>query len=572
MRKFAPIPILSMVVAAVALAQPAAHAVPTTRTQVMSCVPYNTIGPVAEIEVEYVDTNTGIDVNRYRILSSEVTGISAELSVYDPLLSTYDNENDYPVWYDDVWSTSISASATPTAWRDVAVPELPYASMFFTMRSGPLSASCTQGPAGWMIVPVAADEILVSGFLVCTTATAETTVQMDYRIDDADTVTLNRWRLKSTVPLRRAKLDWTPALYGMYGSLIGSPYDTGLLTPDAWSTWNNLLFDGTGRAYSLNAYRGDGLDVCGESLGALPLTGDRAAPGTVGFLGDESALTALVPGDQATADALFGAGNTLWQTYCDGACTGSNIAEQYLLVGASITLDGVYLQGGIQFNPSATGIQVTITNSVVEASYGWQPILTGTSAASSLTVLDTDIRWAPGKQPRGAYIPNGSGAIQGDSSLTVRRADISGSADGIAGANLVELTKSYIHSPWIVDNAQGEGTHNDGVQTFGSTNAIIADNYIDLGWDGVHQNACLFLTGVNTNVTVSNNYFSCGGYSLRFETGTATITGNDFNLLQSPVQFGPAVLCSGGATGCSYSDSGNRQREGSSAAWTALDL
>jgi hypothetical protein len=261
----------------------------------------------------------------------------------------------------------------------------------------------------------------------------------------------------------------------------------------------------------------------------------------VGYLGDVGALRVIDgPG---TAPA-----GTSWS---GGA----------LYVSAStLTLDGVYVKGGVVHEGSGV---LTIRNSIIEGGYGTWMVLYGNRQGSTIDVRDSTLRWRGGVNPD---VGSGNGAIQVSEALTIiaLRNDISGTADGLqlAGPNN-RIEQNWIHGLAAVGQYPNN-THNDGIQIYNGSGLVIANNRIEIGFDGVHQNAALFFQTGSASVAsprITGNYLQGGGYTLRFEGNTngAIVQGNVFGPLEGGA-WGDAY-CWAPATIADWS--GNRHVDGS---------
>ncbi|HEY0636040.1 MAG TPA: right-handed parallel beta-helix repeat-containing protein [Pseudonocardiaceae bacterium] len=242
--------------------------------------------------------------------------------------------------------------------------------------------------------------------------------------------------------------------------------------------------------------------------GALP-PNTVPQPGQVGFRGDPATLRVI-----------------------DGSASGLPAGARWsagaLRITGNVTLDGVFVKGGIQLS----GGSLTLTNSIVEGTPSlWATILA--SRGTVLEVRDSTLRWKAGAGPPGSNW--GNGVIHGDARMTIVRNDLSGSPDGIQFAS----SDSVFEQNWIHDLAMFGDTHNDGVQSYGGDNNVFRYNRIDLrdaqgrAYNG-HQNGALFFQPSSgfplRNVQIVGNWLSGGGFTLRLEapvTG-AVVTGNQF--------------------------------------------
>jgi hypothetical protein len=102
---------------------------------------------------------------------------------------------------------------------------------------------------------------------------------------------------------------------------------------------------------------------------------------------------------------------------------------------------------------------------------------------------------------------------------TARRLDIHGTADGLkADANVL------IEDCWIHDLSNGEGEHNDGVQSTGGKGVVIRHNDISGASNATVQ------TGdedaATEDLTVECNWLDGGGYALNIRGSGATVPRN----------------------------------------------
>lgn len=199
--------------------------------------------------------------------------------------------------------------------------------------------------------------------------------------------------------------------------------------------------------------------------------------------------------------------------------------------GGDVTLDGVWVKGGVEYNGSGT---LTIRNSVIEGNrHSWSPLMVNSGHAdvrdSTITYVDREI---PGPQW-------GNGVVHGDGRMTLIRNDISGAPDGIQnGSGRSVIEQNHIHGMRVF-GSHPNNTHNDGIQAYGGPDLKIRHNRIDISvggkaYDGTHQNAAVFVMPSGghpaTNLEVVGNYLSGGGYILRLGTPMSgvVITGNRF--------------------------------------------
>ncbi|WP_146108269.1 right-handed parallel beta-helix repeat-containing protein [Actinokineospora auranticolor] len=246
--------------------------------------------------------------------------------------------------------------------------------------------------------------------------------------------------------------------------------------------------------------------------GGPPANGSAPQPGQVGFRGDRAALKVVdgpgsaPPGTTWNSGALrFGGGN--------------------------VTLDGVYVKGGIEYNGKGT---LTIRNSVIEGNHNsWAPLL---GNSGHIDVRDTTITYKDDQWPGKEW---GNGAIHGDATVTVIRCDISGTPDGIQnGPGNSTIEQNYIHD-MLRAGTYPNNTHNDGIQSYGGPNTVIRYNRIDISadgkaYDGTHQNAAVFIMTSDGSPTsglqIVGNYLAGGGYIVRIGASArgAIMTDNKF--------------------------------------------
>lgn len=241
--------------------------------------------------------------------------------------------------------------------------------------------------------------------------------------------------------------------------------------------------------------------------------GTAPAPGQVGFRGDPAGLTVVDGPGSAPAGT----------TWVDGVLR---------IDQGDLTLDGYFVSGGVEYSGSGT---LTIRNSVIEGNASMYSAVMGNTG--HVDVRDSTIRWKAGDS--GPDGPWGNGAIHGDSRFTIIRCDISGTPDGIqTGAHDSRFEQNYIHDLAMFGTYPNE-THNDGIQSYGGRNVVIAHNRIDLrdkqgaAYNG-HQNAALFFMPDQdwplVDAQIVGNWLSGGGFTLRLGPfiSNAVVTDNQF--------------------------------------------
>jgi hypothetical protein len=259
------------------------------------------------------------------------------------------------------------------------------------------------------------------------------------------------------------------------------------------------------------------------------------APGQVGFRGDPATLK-VVDGPSSAPPG------TVWNT---GALR---------FGGGDVTLDGVFVKGGVEYSGLGT---LSIRNSVIEGNRNvYAPVM---GVSGHVDVRDTTIRWQAGDPGPDGW---GNGGVHGDARITVIRCDISGTPDGIqTGANGSRIEQNYIHD-LAMFGTYPDNSHNDGIQSYGGRNVVIANNRIDIrdkqgkAYDGTHQNAALFFMPSEgwplVDVQIVGNYLAGGGYTLRLGSPTtgAVVTGNSFG----PITGGWSELLIEGAQLARWAD------------------
>ncbi|MEV0994658.1 hypothetical protein [Nonomuraea sp. NPDC050202] len=270
--------------------------------------------------------------------------------------------------------------------------------------------------------------------------------------------------------------------------------------------------------------------------------GQRAAPGTVGFLGDEAALTVYNVGDPLPSGAVWDTG-----TFRVNA---SNFVLERFRINAEVVCYGAnatFRQGVIQCGPGTT-FGITVNG----------------AGLGTLTVEDVTVRRVPAATA-GDVQTNG---ISSDSFLVARRCDVSGTGDGIhvvaGGGSLI--SQCCIHDLAFVDPEQ----HLDPVQVFSGAGGAITVEHCWIGpafsAGGTPPNSsitCGFATnsGPLITPTIVNNYLASGLYHLRigYRVSGAVVTGNDLGEL-SPGEFGLVSVTEPGSVATWF---GNRDGGGS---------
>ncbi|MEU4578932.1 hypothetical protein [Nonomuraea sp. NPDC023979] len=248
--------------------------------------------------------------------------------------------------------------------------------------------------------------------------------------------------------------------------------------------------------------------------------GLRAAPGTVGYLGDESALTVYNVGDPLPAGCSWD--GQAFRIDADGF-----VLERFLIRAEVVSY----------------GRNPTLRQGIVETSSGATfGVTVNGQDRGTLTIEDVTVRRAT-PATAGDVQTNG---VSSDSALIARRCDVSGSGDGIhvvaGGGSLI--SQCVLHDLAFVDEAQ----HLDGIQVFSGAGGAITVEHCWVGpilsAQGTPPNSsltCGFATnsGPIITPTIVDNFFASGLYHLRigYRVAGAVVTGNDLGQLL-PGEFG----------------------------------
>jgi len=162
-------------------------------------------------------------------------------------------------------------------------------------------------------------------------------------------------------------------------------------------------------------------------------------------------------------------------------------------------LKNVELTGCITVKAS----NVTITNVLIHNNGCTWPIRANQGGFTNLTISHVEI---DGRD----QASNDAGIACGN--CVISYANIHGTIDGIKADDNVAITDSYIHElPYL------NGSHNDGIQTLGTTRLTIEHNTIVVGQQA--NSAIILSTGSAAwtgmrNVTISDNLLGGGVYSV----------------------------------------------------------
>jgi hypothetical protein len=242
---------------------------------------------------------------------------------------------------------------------------------------------------------------------------------------------------------------------------------------------------------------------------AVTVTGTRAAgsyvkPGSVGYLGNTSALTVYAPGGAAP-------GGCSWLSYglrCDQT---------------NLTLDHVWIKGSLYW--TGTG-DLTVSQSIVQGGTGtsWYAILGHPASSgaldSTIKVTDSTVGWLPGQTMPAGYDVAPIWSAYGNQAEVAIRDDLSGMPQGIDPTG-----GSVIQDDWIHDLVQtgtsSAPTHLDGIFSQGGGDIKIDGNYVDVPVRS-DTTAAVFiqdLGSTDTGISITNNYLSGGAFTLRDQTG-----------------------------------------------------
>jgi hypothetical protein len=266
---------------------------------------------------------------------------------------------------------------------------------------------------------------------------------------------------------------------------------------------------------------GSGTPPSEPSSSAHAVVRGLVKPAQTGFQGTRSKLK-VVPDDGVPAGCVW------------------DPVLRYLECKGDAVIKDLYVKGGVD-----AYADLTITDSVIAANPTNWVLVNERSSGGHCSITHSTLTFAnDGRPPANS----GSWGVAGVNDMNGCRGDyefndISGTPDGIdTGADHTVIAHNYIHDLAIVGTPPNE-THNDGIQLFGCSGCSIVGNYVDIGWDGVHQNSCFFESDgtPGRGIVFTDNYLSGGGYPFRNMIGTdMTVARNRFHLL--PRQFGPTLI------------------------------
>lgn len=186
-------------------------------------------------------------------------------------------------------------------------------------------------------------------------------------------------------------------------------------------------------------------------------------------------------------------------------------------------------------------LRVTAPNvSILRSKIACEPGRDGTAVigdSTGLIMTDVEVDGNPLNKP-----PSTCGIAIGYDHYTLLRVHVHGCSDGLRAGGVVSVTDSLVDGLWASD-----GDHADGIQAYqGAGDMTFRHNTVD----GRTQNRCcetapIFIAdGYTGTVTVEDNWFAGGGYSLRFhENGRYVVTGN--RVLAASYTFGPVTTVNG---------------------------
>ncbi|WP_432835849.1 hypothetical protein [Dactylosporangium sp. CA-092794] len=155
-------------------------------------------------------------------------------------------------------------------------------------------------------------------------------------------------------------------------------------------------------------------------------------------------------------------------------------------------------------------------------------IFRGRATSSNNALLDTD-RGTGTVVEDSEFVPsNPSATLDGiyANNISIYRANVHGSVDGVKTGSNVLVQDSYIHDmSWFASdpNQGGGATHNDGVQGFlGDSNVVLKHNNIDMS-TSKEANAAFQDSAKNSRV--EDNWLDGGGCTLNFSHVNAPLGG-----------------------------------------------
>jgi Domain of unknown function (DUF4082) len=232
--------------------------------------------------------------------------------------------------------------------------------------------------------------------------------------------------------------------------------------------------------------------------------GGYVRPGTVGYLGSESALTVYQPGGAVP-------GGCSWQAY-GLRCNQRDLA-----------LDHVWIKGSFYW--TGTG-RLTISQSIVQGGTGdsWYAVLghpaTPAAIDSTIEVTDSTVGWLPGRtMPAGEDVAP-IWSVYGNQVLVAIRDDLSGMPQGIDPTAGSVIQDNWIHG--LVQSGTADApVHLDGIFSQGGSDITIEGNYVDAPVRS-DTTAAIYIQhrgGTDAGISIVGNYLNGGAYNLRNQTG-----------------------------------------------------
>ncbi|GAA3579194.1 hypothetical protein GCM10022197_40850 [Microlunatus spumicola] len=203
---------------------------------------------------------------------------------------------------------------------------------------------------------------------------------------------------------------------------------------------------------------------------------------------------------------------------------------------STITRDGTVIDGKkITSCLVIKADDVTIKNSLLQSGQCFFNVLSD-EGNTGLTLTDVEI--------------DGQGNTGGDSAIngggyTCLRCDIHGTVDGLKAQSGVVVRDSFIH-----DLAQSRDSHNDGIQTLGTTSLKILHNRIVIG--GSATSAIILSTNAADqirNVQIDGNLLGGGAYTVYGGYDSPSVAGKVSNIAITNNRFTTAIFAKSGAFG-----------------------
>jgi hypothetical protein len=292
-------------------------------------------------------------------------------------------------------------------------------------------------------------------------------------------------------------------------------------SPNASNYWVDVLFRPSSGANSSlaphSAPRSGSVSPSPSTSASEPPSGTTPVggyvrPGTVGYLGNVSALKVYQPDGAAP-------GGCSWQPY-------GLRCNQY-----DLTLDHVWIKGSLYW--TGTG-RLTITQSIVQGGTAdsWYAILghpaTAGAIDSTIEVTDSTVGWLPGRtMPAGEDVAP-IWSVYGNQALVAIRDDLSGMPQGIDPTDGSVIRDNWIHD-LVQTGSASDPEHLDGIFSQGGDNITIEGNYVDVPVRS-DATAAIYIQhrgATDTGISIVGNYLNGGAYNLRNQTGIAVDVRNN---------------------------------------------